>query len=48
MDIVYKPPMDKDDECSMLERNYVNCLYEKSKKDLDVPMICNVERVTLT
>jgi hypothetical protein len=45
MDITYKPPMDYEAECKMLERNYVTCLTEKALKDVDVPMKCDVERV---
>jgi len=48
MDITYKPPFDFDPECVMLERNYVNCLHEKSVKDKGVPMKCNVEQVSAT
>ena len=48
MDITYKPPFDFDAECGMLERNYVNCLHEKTQKDKDVPMKCNVEHVSAT
>ena len=45
MDIVYKPPMDFEPECKMLEKNYITCLNEKAAKDEGVPMKCNVERV---
>jgi hypothetical protein len=45
MDIPYKPPMNFDPECKMLESNYVTCLNEKSVRDESVPMKCNVERV---
>ncbi|CAG9335357.1 unnamed protein product [Blepharisma stoltei] len=45
MDILYKPPMNQEVECKMLEKNYVTCLHEKSVKDVDVPMKCNVERI---
>lgn len=48
MDITYKPPFNFDPECDMLERNYVNCLHEKSVKDKGVPMKCDVERVSST
>jgi hypothetical protein len=33
-------------ECVMLEKNYVTCLHEKALKDVDVPMKCDVERVS--
>jgi hypothetical protein len=45
MDIPYKPPMNFGPECDMLERNYVTCLNEKSVRDVNVPMKCNVERI---
>lgn len=45
MDVIYKPPMDFEPECKMLEKNFVTCLHEKSLNDVDVPMKCNVERV---
>ena len=45
MDVTYKPPMDFEPECKMLEKNYVTCLNEKSVHDAGVPMACNVERV---
>jgi len=45
MDITYKPPMDQEQECKMLEKNYVTCLHEKAKRDEGVPMHCNVERI---
>lgn len=47
MDITYKPPMNHEFECKMLEKNYVTCLHEKSVKDVDVPMDCRVERVKI-
>jgi len=48
MDIQYKPPMDYEPECKMLEKNFVTCLHEKSQYDINVPMACNVERVNFT
>ena len=45
MDILYKPPMNFEAECKMLEKNFVTCLHEKSLHDIGVPMHCNVERV---
>jgi hypothetical protein len=45
MDVLWKPPMDYEAECKMLEKNYVTCLHEKSLYDINVPMSCNVERV---
>ena len=46
MDILYKPPMNFEAECKMLEKNFVTCLHEKSLHDVGVPMHCNVERVS--
>jgi hypothetical protein len=46
MDITYRPPMQMPQECEMLEKNYVTCLHEKALKDVDVPMKCDVERVS--
>jgi len=37
--------MEMPQECAMLEKNYVTCLHEKSLKDVDVPMKCDVERI---
>ncbi|OMJ90418.1 hypothetical protein SteCoe_7225 [Stentor coeruleus] len=45
MDVLYKPPMDYEIECKMLEKNYVTCLHEKSIHDVNVPMNCRVERI---
>jgi hypothetical protein len=45
MDILFKPPMDFEPECKMLEKNYVTCLHEKAHSDVNVAMACNVERV---
>ena len=47
MDITYKAPFDFEPECKMLEKNYVTCLHEKSRRDDGVPMKCDVERVRL-
>ena len=33
MDLFYKPPMQRPDECKVLEENYINCLVQKSQKD---------------
>ena len=33
MDFFYKPPMQREDECAVLEENYVNCLMQKALKD---------------
>ena len=33
MDLFYKPPLQRPDECKALEENYINCLMQKSLKD---------------
>ncbi len=33
MDIFYKPPQQRKDECGALEENYMNCLMQKSLRD---------------
>ena len=33
MDIFYKPPMQRPDECKVLENNYIKCLMQKALKD---------------
>lgn len=33
MDIFYKPPLQRPDECKALEENYMNCLMQKALKD---------------
>jgi len=33
MDIFYKPPLQRPDECKALEENYINCLMQKALKD---------------
>jgi len=33
MDLFYKAPMQRPDECAALETNYMNCLLQKSMKD---------------
>ena len=33
MDMFYKPPMQRQVECDALEKNYMNCLFQKSLKD---------------
>lgn len=33
MDIFYKTPMQRPDECAVLETNYINCLLQKAMKD---------------
>ena len=33
MDQFYKPPLQRPDECKVLEDNYLNCLLQKALKD---------------
>ena len=33
MDYFYKPPLQRTDECTKLEENYVNCLMQKALND---------------
>ena len=33
MDLFYKPPLQRPDECSALEENYMNCLLQKAMRD---------------
>ena len=33
MDFFYKPPIQRPDECAVLEENYINCLMQKALKD---------------
>jgi len=33
MDFFYKPPVERPDECQVLEENYMNCMVQKALKD---------------
>lgn len=33
MDLFYKPPLQRPDECASLEENYMNCLMQKALRD---------------
>ena len=33
MDFFYKPPIQRRDECEVLEDNYMNCMLQKAMKD---------------
>ncbi len=33
MDLFYKPPLQRPDECAALEENYLNCLLQKAMRD---------------
>ena len=33
MDLFYKPPLQRHDECEALEENYMNCLLQKAMRD---------------
>ena len=45
MDIFYKPPESRNDECQALEENYMNCLLQKALKDRTNIDRCNLDSV---
>ena len=45
MDIFYKPPMQRADECKALEENYMNCLMQKALKDKVLVNRCVLDSV---
>ena len=45
MDIFYKPPMQRHDECTSLERNYMNCMMQKALKDKVMHNRCRLENI---
>ena len=45
MDLFYKPPLMRKDECSYLERNYMNCLLQKALKDKVYTNRCTLDSV---
>ena len=45
MDMFYKPPMQRKVECDALEKNYMNCLMQKSLKDKVFVNGCNLDSV---
>lgn len=45
MDLFYKPPLERFDECHSLETNYVNCLMQKSLRDKVFNSRCNMDSI---
>ena len=45
MDIFYKPPTERPDECEALELNYMNCLLQKALKDKVAENLCRIEHI---
>ena len=45
MDFFYKPPIERPDECEVLERNYMNCMLQKALKDRVYNNRCNMESI---
>ena len=45
MDLFYKPPLQRPDECKSLEDNYLNCLLQKSLKDRVLTNRCVLDSV---
>lgn len=45
MDLFYKPPMERFDECDSLETNYMNCLFQKALKDRVMNNRCNMDSI---
>ena len=45
MDIFYKPPQERADECAALEENYLNCLLQKALKDRVLVNRCVLDSV---
>ena len=45
MDIFYKPPLQRQDECEALETNYMNCLVQKALKDRVLTNKCVLDSI---
>ena len=45
MDLFYKPPLQRDDECGALEENYMNCLLQKAMRDNVLTNRCVLDSV---
>ena len=45
MDIFYKPPLQRPDECKRLEENYMNCLMQKALKDKVITNRCVMDSI---
>ena len=45
MDLFYKPPLQRADECSSLEENYMNCLLQKAMRDKVLTNRCVMDSI---
>ena len=45
MDLFYKPPLQRADECSALEENYMNCLLQKAMRDKVLTNRCVMDSI---
>ena len=45
MNIFYKPPLQRGDECEALEDNYMNCLVQKALKDRVLTNKCVLDSI---
>lgn len=45
VDIFYKPPLQRADECKALEENYMNCMVQKSLKDRVLANKCVLDSI---
>ena len=45
MDLFYRPPLQRNDECEKLEENYMNCLYQKALNDKVYTNTCVLDSV---
>lgn len=45
MDLFYKPPLERPDECQALEDNYINCMFQKALKDRVLTNKCIMDSI---
>jgi hypothetical protein len=45
MDLFYKPPLQRPDECASLEENYMNCLLQKAVRDKVLTNRCVMDSI---
>ena len=45
MDLFYKPPLQRPDECRSLEENYMNCLMQKAMRDRVLTNRCVMDSI---
>ena len=45
MDLFYKPPLQRPDECKALEENYMNCLLQKAMRDRVLTNRCVMDSI---